>query len=215
MENKICGTCGMVFPKTKDYFCVRNQNMKRKNGDHYVYSSFRSDCKNCKAQKEKIKFRKKRFKELNVCTEEEYKKAFRKQIVFKKTKYKELFGIPQSKAQHISAKIDKGYVFTTIEQYDKDVNDNFRKAHLKSRKYKYEHDEKLTKSEINEKQSEIISNSRIALSLGMPVNEVPENILDNIRNVIKLKRFLGLTHSTIATRNINNKYQSKWKQKEI
>lgn len=194
MEFKICCTCKRELPKNEKYFFKRITTKE--------YHSFRSDCKECFYKKSEKRKKEKRFKELK-CTNENYKEAWIENMSFNKTKHKELYGIKQSTKQHITKKIDNGYEFTTLDNYKEDVKENIRNSQIKHRKYNYSSDSLLSKKEINEAQMEAISKAIICNRFKIKANELPDELYENIKLTIKIKRELGLTHSTKKT--INNK----------
>src|SRR5690606_21529037 len=85
--------------------------------------------------------------------EETYKEAYLNKIRLKKIKYPELLNVPKSIRGHIVQKINNGYVFTTIDQYKKDVEDNIKKSRFKKRKFNYDSDEYLKKGEATKKRN--------------------------------------------------------------
>jgi len=60
-----------------------------------------------------------------------------------------------------------------------------------------------------------LEDSWVASSIGIPVKDCPKELIETKKIIIRIKRELGLTHSSIAERNINNKYKKQWGKQEI
>lgn len=190
METKICGCCGIEYPKTKDYFFTKTHTS---NIDDKVSHYFRSVCKKCHSKLGTRRKHIKRFKELK-CNDSNYKEKWTEQIALKHLKHKQLVGIPQTKRSYISKKIDNGYVFTSIEKYNNDIWDNIEKRALKSRKYNYSNFNKLSNKDCNDMQTRILTDAKIANILRVPIKELPLEIIELQRSIILMKRELGLTN---------------------
>ncbi len=200
MDTKICSECKMELPKTKEYFFTKKYKQEYK-GKILEYTCFRSTCKKCHSILSTEKNRNKRIKELG-CTIETYKETYCKIIAIKKTKYKELLDIPPNKRVYLIRKMNDGYIFEGIEKYKEDVKKSYKKASINRRKYDYGDVDKVTRQMANEMAMRYLPDSRIAQSMGFKVKDIPKEILEVQRNIIFLKREMGLTHSSKKERNI-------------
>lgn len=202
METKICSKCKQALPKTKEYYFTKNYTQQNK-GKISHYTCFRSTCKKCHSLLQTEKNRNKRIEELG-CTHENYKETYYKIISEKKTKYKELSFLPNNKRGYLIRKIKKGYVFEGVEKWNNDVKESYKIAAKNRRKYDYGDVEKVTHQMRNEMAMKYLVNSRLAQSLGFSTKEIPKEILQVQRNIILLKREMGLTHSSKKERNFKN-----------
>lgn len=211
-NTKVCGTCKKEFPKTDEFFFKRIIRDKNKRGDIVEYNSFKSDCKSCHADKGNKRRVKKRCEEMG-CHVKDYKVNWIEQMRMAKAKYPEIMHLPEGVRKTIRKWIDNGYNFTTYEQYKVDCKKSMQERALKRRKYNYEKKGTLSDKDRNDMAHQMIAKSRVALVLGLPTSELPDSIYRVVKTNLQIKRELGLTHSTIKNRNINNKYQKQWKQK--
>ena len=160
------------------------------NGEIKEYKSLRYLCKKCHGQDGEDRRR------LKICKQngwdiKDYNKNYRNKIAFNKLKYKELDGIKQSTRGYIRRKIDNGYVFTGMDNYIKDIEINRRKNALKMRKYDYGHENKLTQKERNDKSKEILLDSFVCNRIKKKLGEVPQEIIQTQRLIIKLRQELN------------------------
>lgn len=190
METKACGRCKVEYPKTTEYFFRKIYKQKMANGEIKEYKSLRYLCKKCHGQDGEDRRR------LKICKQngwdiKDYNKNYRNKIAFNKLKYKELDGIKRSTRGHIRRKIDNGYVFTGMDNYIKDIEINRRKNALKMRKYDYGHENKLTQKERNDKSKEILLDSFVCNRIKKKLGEVPQEIIQTQRLIIKLRQELN------------------------
>lgn len=186
-KNKTCCSCGELMPRTKEFFFIKKCKQKLKTGENVVYSSFRSDCKRCFFLKNDKRRIQKRCKELG-CSIDDYHTAWREKYSDDRTKYPELKAIPKTRRWHVSAKINKGYKFTTIEQYKKDCSLN---VSLARRKYDYAiKDRCLTLKEKNAMMSKVLPDSLVCNRMGFKINEVPKDVIEMNRLLIQIKQEL-------------------------
>lgn len=185
MENyKKCGNCKKEFPKTLEYFFNKTYKQKNSKGIVKNYNSLRSTCKKCHSIIQTKKNRDKRCKELN-CTIDEYKEKWIEQMSFSKLKYKYLKDVRATRKHSIIKKIDNGYIFTTIEQYDKDCRIN---KSIARRKYHYQSNEVLTQKEKNDKRKTILLDSVVCNMLGYKKGELPKEIIETKRLIFKINQ---------------------------
>jgi len=203
-KTKTCSRCGNEFPLNDTYFFKKVIKQELANGEIAVYYGYRHLCKKCHAAVTLEKKRKKRYKELG-CTESGYKAAYIEQQRFKKIKFKELANVDDKTRAKILRVFRKyGKMFYSEEDYDQHLIEVRKQASLKHRKYDYGNADFITPKMSSEKYMLNLTNARMAQSLGMSVKDVPEEIIETKRLTIKLKRELGLTHSSIKERNIKN-----------
>lgn len=184
METKICGVCKNEYPKTNEYFHTKKYNQKLANGDIATYTSFRYDCKKCHKHNTNIKRIKK------ICKEKgwevsEYRQKWIEEKIIQRTKYKEIIGLSEGRRQYIRQKIDKGYVFTTLDQYKLDCKKNISKAR---RKYDYGDVDFIPKKA--NQGIKHLTDGYIALCLKQKVADVPKEIIETKRLSILIKREL-------------------------
>jgi len=184
IQNKTCCTCKIVFPKTHEYFFKKVIKQKLVNGDIATYQSFRHNCKKCHALKTK------QSKNISICKEngwdiKEYKKEWKKKYSFGRLKYKELKDVPKGIRARIISKMDKGYKFTTISDFKIFGRENQGMA---KRKYKYNHNGLLTCKDKNEMYRGVLLDCVIANKMKRKLGEIPVNLLETQRLIIKLNR---------------------------
>jgi hypothetical protein len=211
MKPKICTKCNTELPYSK-FELVKNGTRYGK--QRYRYSAWCVDCENDYTK----------YKTCTICGEklpktEDY---FNVKITKQKNKNGDAiyYGFKHACRKCLNKKIAK----YKREEYWKDP-DKARKE-LKRKYWKDPDKAKMKTQEWREanldylhekdrKRTAELDDSWIASSIGIPVKECPKELIESKKIVIKLKRELGLTHSTISERNINNKYKKQWKQKEI
>jgi len=202
METKICSECKQELPKTKEYFFTKHYKQKTVNGIS-EYTCFRSTCKKCHSILSTKKNRNKRIKELG-CTLENYKETYLKNIAHKHIKYTELKDIPKEKRGQILKFIRNGLEYKSFADYENYIKSVFDLRSIEKRKYDYGIVKRVTLDLANKKSMELLADSRLALSMGFKVKDIPKEILEVKRNIIFLKREMGLTHSSKKERNIKN-----------
>jgi len=180
---KKCTCCNLEFPKTKDYFLLKP---KRKNYKWKVYEIYRSQCKKCTYKNTNEKRILKKCNELLIKRDEwddwKRKDKLKKPIFqFKDDRLKD-FNRPL-RARILRKIREENYIFTTVENYYKECLENKSNA---QRKYSY--------STVGKLSSDIIANEMpdyyIANRLKMPTSEIPKEIIETKRLLLKLKRTL-------------------------
>ena len=195
MEKKTCARCGTEYPKTEEYFFRKIVKQKLSDGTMKKYKSLRHVCKQCHSIIGTEKNRAKRCKELG-CNINELNQVVRNIISFKKLKYKELKDVPQLIRQYCLRYSRKEGRLILPPEYEELRNKNLKEKWLKQRKYDYGEAERVTPSMLNKKSTEAMTDARMALIIGMPVKEIPKEIIEVKRTLIMLKREVGLTHTT-------------------
>ena len=190
---KKCGTCGIEFPKTEEYFFKRIIKQKNANGETVKYNSFRSVCKQCHAVKMRDAQRNRRCKEMG-CSIDEYEMYWQKYQRQKLTKHAEIKHLPKSIKANLYKAISKGYKFTTYEKYKKDCRINVSKAR---RKYDYGDVDFVPQEEKNRCGIKNLTDGYIAATLKSKVGDLPKEIIEVKRLIIKLKRELNITNIKI------------------
>lgn len=182
---KKCNKCEKVYPKTLDYFFQQKTRQKNKNGIS-IYYGFKHICKKCHSENTKISRQKARCKELN-CDLKDYEKRRWEEYSKKRIKYPEINHLPTNVRTTLRRWIDKGYIFTTYEQYKLDCSLNIS---LNRRKYTYDKTKIVDKKLQNRSQIINLTDAYIAYTMGFKVSEVPKEIIETKRLLIKLKREL-------------------------
>jgi hypothetical protein len=186
---KTCGECNKDFPKTKDYIFVKVIKQKNKSG-FATYYSFRSTCKTCHGKKGNERRVKKRCKELD-CNISNYRKNWKKQ--FSETRTIDMQAkkkLTRGQYSHYRRMVLKG-VASNVEEYRKEV---FKNKNSKPwlRKFDYEGKVFLTaKERVNKNNSMKIDNLTdiyITNMLGLKKGEVPNELIETKRLIIKIKR---------------------------
>lgn len=188
---KKCGQCKNDFEKTHDNFHKKIIKQKNAIGELKTYIGFRSVCKKCHLIKVNEIRQNKRCKELN-CSIEYYRENWKKQYSETRIKYKETIFMTQSKRNVVRKKINKGYKYISDIQYKKDCLLNISKA-----KQKFDYgDEMPTLKQVrkvnNDKKRDLITEAYISNSLGFKVGELPKELIETKRLLIKLKREIRL-----------------------
>jgi len=207
-EYKVCGDCKRKLPKTSEYFHERSDFFVLKNGKKKKTKGLRSVCKSCHHKKTEEKRRLKRIEELS-CTKETYKKYWTNEISKKRLKHKQLegHGLNNSKLSMVSRFIDENpdYNYTNYDQFLKDrseiAKENILNGHINTRKYDYKKNNYLTIQDKNEMYMKVLPRAIVANRLGFKVNELTHDVYETYKNIVNLKRELGMTHSSISSRN--------------
>lgn len=190
METKKCSECKKELPKTKEYFFTKRYKNQLKN-KVVEYVCFRSTCKKCHSILSAEKQRLKRCKELG-CTIENYKEVYLKNIAEKHIKYPELKDIPKEKRGQILKFIRNGLEYKSFDDYENYLKSVFDLRSIEKRKYDYGNVKRVTCDLANKKSMELLTDSRLALSMGFKVKDIPKEILEVKRNIILLKREIGI-----------------------
>jgi len=197
IEYKTCSTCKKEYQKTKEYFFVKNRKQKLASGKIAVYKGFRSNCKKChniKGQKNRIK---KRCKELD-CDISDYRKNWKKQ--YSKTRTIDLEAkknLTQGQYNHFK-KLKKKYVNLDFKTYLKNVFENREKNKIRLRnmvlskqKYFTKEDKRLALRMYAKNEKDRLTDAYVANHiLYCKVSDLPKEIIETKRNIIKLKREL-------------------------
>jgi hypothetical protein len=146
--------------------------------------------------------RKKRCAELK-CTLDDYQHSWKKALGYKKLKFKELANMSSDDRQDVLRKYRTTGKFMTEKQYSEYLYNIRSISSFNHRKYDYGDVKRVTPQMVNQMSLLHLADSRIALIMGMPVRDIPKEMLEFKRILIKLKREAGLTHSTkpIKTKN--------------
>ena len=183
---KICGNCKNEFPKTEDYFFKRIIKQKNINGSIVEYKSFRSMCKKCHANKTLEYTHKKRCDDLK-CNIEDYNEKWKHQYSETRTKFPDIKDIPYGKRGSVLEKLRTGYKYSTYEQYKIDCRASVSKV---KRKYDYGDVDFVSIQERNRSSIKNLTDSYIALLLKKKVRDLPKEIIETKRLIIKLEREL-------------------------
>ena len=183
MENKKCGGCQKEYPKTQEYFFIRNiKQISKTTGELKIYKSFKSQCKKCHGlQGDKIRV-KKRCLEMS-CEVVDYNKNWKKQYSNSRILFKEVNDSPVKNKTTIHNKIRKGYVYLSYEQYRIDCRKNISQVR---RKYDYGNLDFVPKG--IQTGIKHLTDGYIALTMGLKVKEVPKEFIEVKRLTILLKR---------------------------
>lgn len=190
---KKCGTCGVELPKTEEYFFKKIIKQKLAKGNVVTYNSFKSDCKKCHAKKGEQRRIKKRCKEMG-CSVNDYEIYWKKQYTQTRTKYPEISDYPKSVRGTIQKRIRNGYKFTTYEKYKRDCRINVSKAR---RKHDYGDVDFAPKEKLSRSGIINLTDGYIAATLKSKVGDLPKEIIEVKRLIIKLKRELNITNLKI------------------
>lgn len=192
---KTCSKCKRELPATKEFFYTKNMKYKLSNGVIKSYTCLRFVCKECNGNLGLSLVRKKRCAELK-CTLDNYQDSWKKALGYKKLKFKELANMSSDDRQDVLRKYRATGKFMTKEQYSEYLYNIRSISSFNRRKYDYGDAKRVTHQMRNQMNLLHMTDSRIALIMGMPVKDVPKEILEFKRVLIKLKREAGLTHST-------------------
>jgi len=197
---KKCTKCGVEFPANEKHFFKKTIKNKLASGEIATYYSLRAICKKCHAINMKEAHRKRRCKELG-CKKDDYQSAWVNRMSYNKLKIKSLENIDKELRSRILNEINRyGYEFTSISDYHKHIERkryNWRIVTGKRvRKYDYGHNDLLTLKERNDMYIKLQTDARLAQQMGLSVDDAPKELIETKRLIIKLKRELGLTHST-------------------
>ena len=184
---KKCGTCGVEYPKTDEYFFRKSKPKKYK-----LKEIYREICKECHKKKTTESRIIKRCKELGI-ERKDWEEWKRKDLLSREIfqlKDERLKGLDRPIRARILRKIrEDNYKFTTIENYYKECTINRSKV---QRKYNYKCDTVT---------QEIIRNALpdyyVANRLKKRVKDLPKEVIETARLIIKLKRELNITNIKI------------------
>ena len=193
---KTCGTCKKKLPKNKDYFFVRTSKQKLASGKIAIYKGFRSNCKKCHAVKgEEIRI-KKRCKELD-CDIYDYRENWKKQ--YSKTRTINLLAkkeLTEGQYNTYKSHVKKGLSFDLKEHKERVYTNKHSKPWL--RKFNYEGrvflEDKERRNKTNKHKIENITDTYIVNYLGYKKGELPKELIETKRLLIKLKRELNTTN---------------------
>tara|TARA_R110002096_G_scaffold424927_1_gene633224 strand:+ start:68 stop:667 length:600 start_codon:yes stop_codon:yes gene_type:complete len=193
---KTCGTCKNEYPKTTEYFFIRKIKQCNSKGELKIYNSFRSDCKKCKAEKGNKRRIKKRCKEMNCCVSD-YRKNWKKQ--YTETRTFDLIAkneLTPSEYNWYLVLFKKGLVSNAKEYKEKVFINKHSKPWLRKADYKGKVflEKKESQDKSNKHKIENITDTYIVNNLGYKKGEVPKEIIETKRLLIKLKRELNTTN---------------------
>tara|TARA_R110002153_G_C13171177_1_gene484112 strand:+ start:65 stop:670 length:606 start_codon:yes stop_codon:yes gene_type:complete len=196
IKYKTCGTCKKELPKTLDYFFVKTTKQKLASGKIAIYKGFRSNCKKCHAVKGGERRVRKRCKELD-CNVSDYRENWKKQ--YSKTRTIDLFAkkeLTEGQYNVYKSYLKKGIVFNLEEHKEMVYINKHSKPWLRKFDYggKIFLDNKETRIKSNRNKIDNITDSYIVNYLGYRKNEVPIEIIQSKRLLIKLKRELNITN---------------------
>tara|TARA_R110000796_G_C14437310_1_gene421880 strand:+ start:65 stop:670 length:606 start_codon:yes stop_codon:yes gene_type:complete len=196
IKYKICGTCKKELPKTLDHFFAKRTKQKLASGKIAIYKGFRSNCKKCHAVKGGERRVKKRCKELD-CNVSDYRENWKKQ--YSKTRTIDLFAkkeLTEGQYNVYKSYLKKGIVFNLEEHKEMVYINKHSKPWLRKFDYggKIFLDNKETRIKSNRNKIDNITDSYIVNYLGYRKNEVPIEIIESKRLLIKLKRELNITN---------------------
>jgi hypothetical protein len=183
MDTKICNSCKKELPNNLKFFRRKRKQDLYPNSTVLLLNRCRVCCYAIKKNKAILS----RCAEMG-CEVKDYKENWKKQRkLYKKreTKYPEIAHLSVGTRQTLREWIRNGYVFSTYEQYKIDTR-------RKCRKYYYENDGILTKKECGKVFIENMPDSYIANVINRKVNEIPKEIIETKRIILKLKRELIL-----------------------
>jgi len=187
---KKCCNCGLELPKTNEFFYSKIVKQKLADGSVSTYHSFRSECKRCHNNKNENRRVRKRCVHMN-CDVSDYRDNWKKQYSNTRTKNPELSYLTVGQQGLIRKKIADGYEYTTYEQYKTDCRKNVSQG---KRKYDYEDCDFISRTDKNRIGINNLTDGYIALTLKNRVDDIPKEIIETKRLVLKLKRELKMTN---------------------
>ena len=192
MKLKTCCNCKKEFPKTKDYFFAKVIKQKNKSG-LATYYSFRSNCKTCHGKKGNERRVEKRCKELD-CNISNYRQNWKTQ--YSKTRTFDVQAKNElSEGQYnVYRKMFLDGIANNLEEYKKQV---FKNKHSKPWLRKFDYDgmvfltlkERQTKNNITNREK--LTDRYIVNAFGFKKGQVPKEVIETKRIIIKLKRELN------------------------
>jgi len=181
---KTCNTCKKEFPKTTEYFFNKVIKQKLSNGKTAVYNCLRSDCKKCHGKKGmEIKI-KKRCVQLK-CNVSDYRENWKKQYSETRTHFKEFKNYPLDTRKRMNQYKIQGKDISTYENYRK--LGRFKLSQIR-RKYDYGNVNIVSKKQLSRSHIDNLTDAYIALTLNKKVSELPKEMIETKRLIIKLKR---------------------------
>jgi len=195
-ETKKCGHCKNEYPKTSNYFFVKISKQKLASGKIATYKGYRSICKKCHAIKGEERRVKKRCKELN-CDISDYREKWKKQYTETRTIDLEAkINLTEGQYNNFKSKIKKGHNIDYKEYLENVKVNKYSKPWL--RKFDYDGKVFLTKKEIQNKSNKNkiknITDVYITNYLGVKKEDIPKEVIETKRLLIKIKRQLNLTN---------------------
>ena len=195
MDFKTCTKCNEEFPKNSKYFFKKKIKQLNSKGELKIYNSFRSNCIKCHGEKSNERRIKKRCKEMG-CDVSDYRENWKKQ--YSKTRTVNLYAkskLTKGQYNHFLILQKQGFINSYDEyiahvQKSKRKRDNFlRKQASLNQLYFTKEDLKNAKIKYSRKNTENLIDSYITHnSFGLKVNEVPKEVIETKRLLIKLKR---------------------------
>ena len=193
---KICGSCKKEYPKTKKYFFIRTYKEVLASGKTAIYKGFKSNCKKCHGIKGAERRVKKRCKELD-CNVSDYRENWKKQ--YSKTRTINLLAkkeLTEGQYNTYKSHVKKGLSFDLKEHKERVYINKHSKPWLRKFDYggKVFLEDKERRDKNNKNKIENITDSYIVNYLGYKKGEVPKEIIETKRLLIKLKRELNITN---------------------
>lgn len=193
--HKKCSCCKKTLPLTKEYFFEKKIKQLNKDGQLKTYHSFRSNCKKCHAAKGQERRIKKRCKELG-CEVHEYRKHWKMQ--YSKARSIDMDAqenLSLGQYQNYKKRLRSGETYNW-KHYIKTKSKRRKEAQAKRpRKYNTKQEAKTAQRKQNKVNQKIsISNlddGYVARLLGFKRTELPSQIIESKRMIIKIKRELN------------------------
>lgn len=193
---KKCTCCNSKFPKTTDYFHSKKVKQQNKGG-LTVYFSLRSVCKKCHSKKTNKRRVEKRCKIMG-CDISEYRENWKKQ--YSKTRTVDLDAknnLTPSQYTHFKRLLRSNVVANHLEYLTHiEINKGIRNNRivvsvLAKQKYFTKDDKRKAKNTYNKNNRERLTDAYVAnVLIGCKVEDLPVEIIETKRNIIKLKREL-------------------------
>jgi hypothetical protein len=183
-----CTTCKKEYPKTKEYFFEKTSKQKLASGKIAVYKGFRSSCKKCHGIKGENRRIKKRCQELN-CDIKDYRKNWKQQ-------YSETRTVDLDAKEKLTEGQYNHYMDLYNKNEVKDYVDYLYRVEAKKRTLSKNKIKITSYKEIQNYRNKYYLKDRKKLKdayianniLGFKVGEIPKQVLETKRLIIKLKR---------------------------
>lgn len=196
-DYKTCGSCKKEYPKTEEYFFVRNMKQKLASGKIAIYKGFRSNCKKCHSKKSEQRRIKKRCKELG-CDVSDYRKNWKKQYAETRTIDLEAkIHLTDGQYNHfrLLKKNDNTLDYKTylknVEANKKQRNNRLRNEVLSKQKYFTKEDKRLALRMYAKNEKDRLTDAYVAnVVMKCKISDLSPEIIETKRNIIKLKREL-------------------------
>tara|TARA_B110000211_G_C14013769_1_gene524433 strand:+ start:166 stop:786 length:621 start_codon:yes stop_codon:yes gene_type:complete len=196
-EYKTCGTCKKEYLKTTEYFFTRKIKQYNTKGDLKIYNSFRSDCKECRAEKGNKRRIKNRCKEMN-CDISEYRENW-------KSQYSKTRTIDLEAKKHLTQgqynlfkrlkkknnSLDYKTYLKNVENSKQQRNERLVNEVLSKKKYFTKEDKRIALRMYAKNERNRLTNAYVAnMVMKCKISDLSPEIIKTKRNIIKLKREL-------------------------